>query len=75
MIIRPNPNTGNFTIELIYVTNKTKIEIFDQFDKLVFESPILALETELYPCLPIGNYEAKILENKAVISIQKLIIQ
>lgn len=75
MIIRPNPNYGNFTIELIYVTNKTKIEIYNESGKLVFESPITALETELYPCLTKGNYEVKILENKTVVSFQKMAIQ
>jgi hypothetical protein len=75
MLIRPNPNNGNFVIELIYVTNKTKIEIYDQPGKLVFESELKSLETELYPCLPKGNYIIKILENSSVISIQKMIIQ
>ncbi|HWY12084.1 MAG TPA: T9SS type A sorting domain-containing protein [Bacteroidia bacterium] len=74
MLIRPNPNNGNFTIELTYVTNKTTIEIFDHIGKLIFGSKIISLETELNSGLPKGNYVAKILENNAVISIQNLFI-
>ena len=49
MIIRPNPNNGKFTVELIYVTNKTKMEIYDHTGKVVFETPISSLETRQMP--------------------------
>ncbi len=74
MLICPNPNNGNLKIELIYVTNKTTIEIFDHTGKLIFGSKITSLETELNSGLSKGNYIAKILENNSVISIQNLII-
>jgi hypothetical protein len=75
MIIHPNPNSGKFTVELIYVTNKTRLAIFDHNNVQVYESKVSALETELEPKLPKGDYTVKILENNSVIRSQKLTIQ
>jgi hypothetical protein len=75
MTIHPNPNNGNFILELTYLTNTIKVQIFTLPGKLVFETKITALQTHLNTGLAPGNYTLKILENSSVLSIQKLVIR
>jgi hypothetical protein len=75
MTLCPNPNNGIFTLELIYVTIKTTIEIYDQNEVSVFRARIIALETPVSTGLPVGTYNLKLLENNSVVGVQKLIIQ
>lgn len=61
--IYPNPNNGNFTIDLRYVTKNATIEIADSFGQIIYNYSVQELKTEItLNAVTSGLYFIRIIE-------------
>ncbi|MBN8692818.1 MAG: T9SS type A sorting domain-containing protein [Bacteroidetes bacterium] len=74
-IVYPNPNNGNFVIELNGFNGTSSIEIYNSIGKLVYSQDLTTEKNNLTTNLSSGIYFVNVIENGKVIAVQKLICE
>lgn len=72
--IFPNPNNGNFTVNLKVITERTQLEIYNSIGQLVLAKKLQAKQITINEKFPAGTYFIKVLDQDLIKGIQKIII-
>lgn len=73
--IFPNPNQGQFEIKLKNALKNGSIEVVNPLGETILSKSIIEMDNEIQiPDLSKGTYFVKILENRKVISVEKMIL-